>query len=406
MSAPPPSTAPRFFQPATLVAGVVLGLIVLAWAGRVLTGRDWHRDFFRFHPMIAPESMYQPTIGEMRAIVRARCRADQILVIVGGNSILQGVGQPVEKLWTRHLQELLGDRFCVVNLAFRGSSPTDGGSLVAESLRDEFPRQIYLANVPPFSAANPAGHLDYRFLLLDAYYKGWLLDFPARQTVIDDYLAHPKEYPAARELALGARLDAWLRFRDFWNWWSFTRFFTFPTSMAPTFKLAYQPRNKFPDREPDYELTPALDRFLNQYVDLETQITRNTSSPYYEKDAAGNWQPIGHAMKRFDEFASVAFPEKLKARTLIIVAANCPFYIRRLTPDERMRDEMAIRDTVTRWKTLGYGALDYGPGFVDADFGDRTHLTSSGGRKLAARAAPQIQQLAEKLGYLQNQSRP
>ena len=155
MSEPAPVPVPRFFQPVTLLAGVVLGLIGLAWAGRAVTGRDWHRDFVRFHPLIAPESMYQPTIGEMRAIVRARCRPDQILVIVGGNSIFQGVGQPVENLWTRHLQELLGDRYAVVNLAFRGSSPTDAGALAAESLRDEYPRQIYLANVPPFVPSGP-----------------------------------------------------------------------------------------------------------------------------------------------------------------------------------------------------------------------------------------------------------
>jgi hypothetical protein len=416
MSAPKP-TSTRLFQPLTVIAGVVLGLIGLAWAGRAVTDRDWHKDFHRFHPMIAPEdfhrfhpmiapeSMYQPTIGEMRAIVRARCRPNQVLVIVGGNSILQGVGQPVEKLWSRHLQELLGDRFCVINFAFRGSSPTDGGALVAESLRDEFPRQIYIANVPPFSASPPAGHLDYRFQLFDAYYKGWLLDFPARNVVIKNYLAHPEEFPAAREQALGARFDARLRFRDFWNWWSLTRGFTFPTAMAPTFKFAYAPRNEFPDQEPDYELTPTMDRFLNKFVDVEMEITRNSTSPYYEKDEAGNWRTIGHAMARFDEYASTAFHDSLKPRTLIIVSANAPFYVRRLTPDEKKRDELAPIDTVTRWKALGYSALYYGPSFGDADFGDRTHLTSAGGRKLAALVAPEVRQLAEKLGYFPNPPR-
>ncbi len=401
MSAPPPTTeaAPRFFQPATLVAGILLGILGLAWAGRAVTTRDWHRDFHRFYPLIGPESMYQPTIGEMRAIVRARCRPDQILVIVGGNSIMQGVGQPVERLWTRHLQELLGDRYCVVNLAFRGSSPTDGGALVAESLRDEFPRQIYIANVPAFSTASPAGHLDYRFMTLDALYKGWLIDFAPRQAVLADVLSHPKHYPGAREADLGARLDAWLRFRDFWNWWAVTRAFTFPTPMLPSFRLAYQARNKFSDHEPDYEATPFRDRLLLQNVELETQITRNTTSPYYEKDATGNWQTIGIAMTQFDNFAKDAFPAPLKTRTLIVVADNCPFYVNRLTADEKQRDTLAIRDTVARWKTHGYDAIDYGPGFVETDYGDRTHLTSTGGRKLAARLAPEIDQLAGRLGY-------
>jgi hypothetical protein len=406
MSDPAPTSPPRLFQPVTLVAGLLLGLIGLAWAGRAVTGFDWHRDFQRFHPMIAPESMYQPTIGEMRAIVRARCRPDQVLVIVGGNSIMQGVGQPVQRLWSRHLQELLGDRYCVINFAFRGSSPTDGGALVAESLRTEFPRQIYIANVPPFSAASPAGALDYRFMLLDAYYKGWLLDFPARDATIADYLAHPKVYPNARELALGARLDAVFRFRDFWNWWSTTRGFTFPTTMAPMFKFAYQPRNKFNDEEPDFEQTPTIDRFLRSNVELETQITRNTTSPYYGKDADGNWQAFDHAMKQFDDFARNAFPKPLQARTLIVVAENATYFTRRLTPEEKKRDAQAMDETVARWKMLGYDAIDYGAGFTDDDFGDRTHLTSAGGRKLAKRLAPEIEVLAGRLGYLSAPSRP
>lgn len=402
MSEPPPASAPRFFQPLTLLAGVVLGLLALAWAGRAVTDRNWHESFVRFHPLIAPESLYQPTIGEMRAIVRDQCRPDQILVIVGGNSIFQGVGQPVEKLWTRRLQELLGDRFAVVNLAFRGSSPTDGGALVAESLRDEFPRQIYLANVPPFAAASPAGNLDYRFMLLDAYYKGWLLDFPPRTAVLDDYLAHPEVYPAARELNLGARLDAPLRFRDFWNWFSSTRFFTFPTSFTVEPDRAFRPRNVFSDAEPDFEETPAAKRFRDEILAVEMQITRNTTAPFYQPSPAGGWLPVELAQETFRKYAQDAFPDRLKPRTLIVLSPNAPFYTSRLTPEEQARDELAFRDSIARWKTLGYDAMEYGPGFTDADFGDRTHLTATGGRKLAGRIAPQIRQLAESLGYLKN----
>lgn len=401
MSEPTPVPASRFFQPVTLLAGVVLGLIGLAWAGRAVTGRDWHRDFVRFHPLIAPESMYQPTIGEMRAIVRAHCRPDQILVIVGGNSIFQGVGQPLEKLWSRHLQELLGDRYAVVNLAFRGSSPTDAGALAAESLRAEYPRQIYLANVPPFTPASSAGGLDYRFMLFDASYKGWLVDLPARNEVVKDYLLRSDVYPAARELSYGARLDAWLRFRDFWNWWSATRFFTFPTFFTPDLSRAFRPRNSFADLEPDFESMPFQNRFAERFLQAEMQITRNASAQSYRQDSSGQWQRKDFERSQFLISAGAAFPDSLKARTLIILSRNSPYYTRRLTPAEQARDELSFRDGVTDWKELGYEAMDYGPDFTDEDFGDRTHLTAHGGRKLADRVAPQIRQLATRLGYLQ-----
>lgn len=395
-----PTPSPRFFQPLTLLAGVVLGLAALSLAGRMVARHDWHREFFRFHPLITAESQYQPTVAEMRALIRARCRPDQVLVVVGGNSIFQGVGQPVEKLWTRHLQELLGPRFAVVNLAFRGSSPTDGGALAAESLRDEFPRQIYLANVPPFRAASAGGSVDYLYLTLDARRKGWLLDFPARDAVLADYLSRPDLYPNAREWNLGAHLDAVLRFHDFWNWWSATRGFTFPTSYTPDLGRAFRPRNSFPDLEPDFEATPFADRFAPRFAAAELAITRNASAPYYVADGNGGWRPVGRTQVDFKQYVRDAFPRPLQARTLLVLSANSPYYLRQLTAAEQARDALAFRDSLALWRGQGYAATDYGPGFTDEDYGDRTHLTVRGGRKLAARLAPEIRQLAERLGHL------
>jgi hypothetical protein len=51
----------------------------------------------------------------------------QILVLVGGNSILLGVGQKKEQLWTKELQRVLGPDFAVVNIAFRGARLTEMG---------------------------------------------------------------------------------------------------------------------------------------------------------------------------------------------------------------------------------------------------------------------------------------
>ena len=402
MTSPAPSSPPRFFQPVSLLAGVVLGLIALAWAGHTVTRQNWHRDFVRFHPLITAETQYQPTIAEMQAIVRERCRADQILVIVGGNSIFQGVGQPVDQLWTRRLQELLGARFAVVNLAFRGSSPTDAGAVVAESLREEYPRQIYLANVPPFAAASAGGSLSYFFMVLDAERKGWLLDLPERTAVIADRLAWPDLYPTVREESLGARLDAVLRFRELWNWWSATRFFTFPTSRTPELRNAFRPRNAFPDTEPDFEDIPFTQRFAPQFAAAELEITRNTSAASFRPDGRGGWRPIPAQHLEFKRYARTAFPEPLKARTLIVVSHNSPYFVQQMTPAEQTRDALAIRTTVDRWRDYGYAAADYGPDFVADDYGDRTHLTARGGAKLAARLAPEIHELATRLGYQTN----
>jgi len=65
-----------------------------AWEGT----RDHYPRFTRFIPAISPEVSYYPTVAEMCAIVRARHRPGQVLVIVGGNSIFYGSGQPADQM--------------------------------------------------------------------------------------------------------------------------------------------------------------------------------------------------------------------------------------------------------------------------------------------------------------------
>ena len=95
---PPNQEKPPFglIRPVSLLLGFGLGLVLLVGLGRTTEQRDFHPKFTRFHPNMAPETLYYPTVAEMSAIVRRRCRPDQILVIVGGNSILYGVGQPAD----------------------------------------------------------------------------------------------------------------------------------------------------------------------------------------------------------------------------------------------------------------------------------------------------------------------
>lgn len=393
-----PSNSPRLFQPFALLAGMGLGFLLLAWAGRAVTSQNWHKNFVRFHPLIAPESQYQPTIAEMQAIVRAQCRPEQILVIVGGNSVFQGVGQPVEKLWTKRLQELLGDHYAVVNLAFRGASPTDGGAIVAESLRTEFPRQIYIANALPFTGASPAGSRDYRFMMYDAYWKGWLTGFPVREKILRTYDDASGIHAASQGFSLSARLDAGLRFREFWNWWSTNQFFTFPTFYTARAIQAFQPRKNFADQEIDFETMPFKARFAERFLETEMEITRATSGIFYQRDPHNQWVPVAAAWKDI-RAAKEAFPPTVRPRTLMVLCANSPYYVQRMPPEEQARNTLAYADSVAMWRELGYAATAYGAGFTNEDFGDRTHLTASGGRKLAAHLAPEIRTLASKLGY-------
>jgi|GEM_PF-5051947 len=182
------------FHPRWFFAGLGVGLLLMAWLGHRATKGDYHPRFTRFFPAISPEANYYPTVDEMCAIVRARCRPDQVLVIVGGNSVLQGVAQPAEVMWSVKLQEQLGDRYCVINFALRGATPTDGGAVIAEVLRKEFPRQIYIANEKAVMGIFPLGNAVYRFIMWQAYFGGRLLSDSRRNYWVRDELLHPGDW--------------------------------------------------------------------------------------------------------------------------------------------------------------------------------------------------------------------
>ncbi len=399
-----PNEAPRkwpWLRPPALLLGVVTGLTVLSWAGREVTKSDWHTNFTRFHPMISPEAMYEPTVDEMCAIVRARCTPAQVLVIVGGNSILLGVGQPADKIWTQRLQESLGDRYVVVNLAFRGASANDAGAVVAETLRAEFPREIYIANENPFQSTSPIGTVTYRFALLDAYYKGYLLPWKPRDMALSGYLK-TLDYRDYNEMdhEIGAKLDSWLYFHGLWNWFSYTQHFTFATTLMPHAPEAYWPRSRFKDAETDFDASAFESRFPPGVVATDLNISRHYSSAFYHENSDGSWTEDELAYQIYVKDSRDAFPDSVKPRTLILIGQNSPFYTRQLLPEIVARDEKAIGDTIGILKAQGYAAIGYGRDFGVEDFGDRTHLTSSGGAKLAEIVAPAIESMAQKLNYL------
>jgi hypothetical protein len=392
---------PRFFRPRSFLAGLLAGVVAMSWLGWRVSRLDYHPGFTRFHPEIAPEGSYYPTIAEMGAIVRARCRPDQVLVIVGGNSIFFGVGQPAAEMWTGRLQELLGDRYCVVNLAFRGAWSTDGAALVAEALRDEFPRQIYVANVGYFQGVPPLGSDPYQFLFWDAYFKGRLLSYGPRTRFFWDNVRGGAALRASLpDVAGRVWLDRLLHFHDFWNYVTMRRVNTVPSFYHPNLPAALWPRQAFPDEEVDTSTVPLTDRFRASNLNLELEILRGFSASHYERAANGAWKLIDRERAEMVNLISIAVPGPLRGRTLMVVSKSCPYYEDRLTPDERQRDEAAIRDSLEIWRAAGYRAATYPDDLTADDYGDRAHLTAAGGRKLAVTVADQVQRIAQERGYL------
>jgi len=396
----PVKLAPAWFRPRSFIAGLVAGLIALSWLGWSVSRLNYHRQFTRFHPEIAPEGSYYPTIAELCSIVRARCRPDQVLVIVGGNSIFYGVGQPAADMWTNRLQELLGDRYAVVNLAFRGAAADDGGALAAEVLRQEFPRQIYVANVGMMTCLDPSGSDPYRFMFWEAYFKGLLLPHPARSEWVRQRYAYSWTRIAPMVDVVGkVELDRALHFDDLWNYVSFDWINTVPSFYHPDFPGVFTPRDAYADTEPDFRSIPFDERYQPAALPVEMEIVRGATIPYYHRAAGGSWELDPRTRHDFEMMDRAAMPAPLRRRTLIVVSQNSPYYVDRLKPDERARDDAGYADSMAIWREAGYQAMTYPAGFTIDDYGDRTHLTVPGGHKLAVSVAAQVRSLAAGLGY-------
>lgn len=383
---------PSWLRPWTLLAGFVVTLILLSWAGRRVVHDGIHDDFKRFHILIAPDSQYRPTVAEMQGVVRRLARPDQILVIVAGNSILLGVGQPIGSIWSERLQELLGPEYAVVNLAFRGASPTTGGTIVAESLRDEYPRQIVIANLGATEELDAIGTIDYRYIVHDAYHKGQLLPWAPRE-------ARLATLPLLQETRLNARLDAWFYQNSLWNWWSARHLFTFPVPMRPLLGQAFVARGKLPDRENDYDDFPYAERFGPQFEARNLEIAATRSINFYPRQIDGQWEFAAATYEKFLAAATAAIPDARKPHLLFVIGRDAPHYTRQLSPEIQARDDLAFARAVEGLESIGFSALQYGRDFPATDYGDRTHLTKSGGARLAAVVAPRIRALAQQLGY-------
>ena len=397
----PPAHPARFkwIAPFWFLGGLIAGLAVLSLVGRRVARTDYHPGFVRFFPPTSPESNYVPTVNEMAAIVRARCRPDQVLVIVGGNSILQGVWQPAAEVWTKRLQQLLGDHYCVLNFAFRGAGPANGGGVVAEVLRNEFPHQIYIANEAVQTAVESIGYEPYRYLTWQAYFGGRLIDYPPRTARITQYRSTAEGRPILIDAAISSLFDRLLYYHDLWNWITFKYVCTIPSLYGAAVPDLLTARSKIPDAESD-ATDPAnvANRYPASGFNIEMEIVRGFEI-YSHRMPDGHWELAEATRADMAAHFAEAFPTPLKARTLMLISRSSPYYRRHLTADEAIGEDQAYKNTVDIWEKAGYSAIAYGRDFNDDDYGDRTHLSKLGGAKLAEVVAPKVRTMAAQLGY-------
>jgi hypothetical protein len=150
--------------------GIFAGFSLMVFAGRWAGKQNLLVAYERSYPLISPEGYFYPSLDNLTELVSHVASPRKILVLVGGNSVLLGVGQKRDQLWTKELQRALGPDFAVVNLAFRGGRPTEMGAVVAK----KYTRLIYVANAEPMSMLLPLAGGPYEYLNWEAQASGEL----------------------------------------------------------------------------------------------------------------------------------------------------------------------------------------------------------------------------------------
>lgn len=373
-----------------LLAGILAGFLGATWQGHLAAGYSKPSRFGRFHQRISPDTAYYPPYAMLETLALARWHPGQTLVIIGGNSVLNGVGQPEDELWSQRLQEQLGDAYVVVNLALRGAAPTQGGALVAEALLARGLPVIYVTNTQPVNSTGQAPGGPYGYLYWQARALHRLLPFAPRDENIPRWLeARPlPEQHQQEEERRGARLEPWFRHQSLWHHVGYRHFFTvwnFVLRGDP-----FQPRARFPDNEP--RAIPVADRFQH-YLAEEMAIVRGHSASLAVADASGHWRLEEGYRQRLGADIDQSFVPALRPRTLVLLNQNAPYYRERLSPAERERDELVYAACAEIWREHGFACVIAGMDFAPGDYIDRAHLSGEGGLKLAFLVADEIRRL-------------
>ena len=394
----------RWLSPPLLLVGVVLSFVACCLAGRLVSQHALFPRFTRFYLQISPETLLYPTSHQVQALGRRYLERDRVAVIVGGNSVLRGCGQVPEQLWTRQLQEELGDGYRVLNLALNGAFPAEFGGTAAEILARDFPKLIFISYlsmnliVPtaPLAAdvreAAIPNETFYGYFFWEAHTKGLLPEDARRHAAIAARAASRAGDAAFEEQLRGLRVDALSFSRDLWTAVALHSFCTLWVRPELSPAPFTRPRLRLPDLDgrkmpPECLRSPAYAAPL--VADLRAQISRS-------KDLERLAQS-GPVLKD-NEFMHL--PPGLRGRTLMLVVPYSPYYRAQLTLAEQEEYRHGQSALVRELNKVGFPALEAGTDYTAEDFADCKHLAESGGKKLATEVAPAVRLLAQRLGYV------
>jgi lysophospholipase L1-like esterase len=380
--APPTFLARLARRPLPILLGVAVGFLSCCIAGRVAARQQPIQDFTRFHVGITLHSLYYPTYSQTLNLAREHVKPGKTLVIIAGSSVVSGVGQRREHVWSGHLQQLLGDDYVVLNLALpAGSTEEYAGPIAEQLLADGVPVVVICAGT-----IGQWDGLTYRYAFWDAWGKGLIQPDPRRDSWLAEFGTQYAKDEKRLELRRAGLVDGATYSHDLWNYVAYRYCATVwnPLKYPNVWETYRLSKDTDPGATLPFELcnNPSWD-------DRILPIIRGSTAKYHAMEARGDLA--------FSHLHTVSLPDRLRDRSIHLIHVVGTYYRARVTPAERADYEAMSRRYRDALVRLGLPAHLIGENFAETDYSDAFHLSESGGRKLAEELAPRIRQMNEQL---------
>ena len=357
--------------------GLLLSLCAASLLGLLVTRKNTFHDFVRFHLAISPESLYYPTARQIAALVNERYDPNKVMVLIGGSSVLRGVGQSTPKVWSRFLQDELGPKYAVLNLAMNGGSAPGAASYMTEMLIKSGRRAIFISDMLPGTYVPDSVNPYYRYLFFEAEGRGYLIPSEPRSTYLRSVMEDDR-----RSLQIRAMANRALNFEELWHYLGYCCAFTV---YSPAVRARWRGRKYSLDAEAPSDNF----RFQEISADLDArnlEIVRGYASATVD-------------LVQERRGLRIAFPETIRSQIIIASTGQAPFYKNRLTKEERKNLDKYYTDWEQALNEEDIATAFFDRMLSDEDHYDRVHLNETGGARLAKLIAPFIQNKAKELGY-------
>lgn len=344
----------RILEFIAFFVGLSAGLTLLSGLGKLASEFNYYNGVTRFGQWLSADANHFPSYYALKNWALSQARQEKTTVVLGGSSVIHGVGQRLNHSFASKLQRYLGDDYVVLNLATRGGLAGGTGALIAGSLASNGYPVIYLTDFLPGTPAFPDAER-YQYLFWSAKYSG---DLSPNEDLLKIASA---DHTWSRRLML---LDSQLHFVDFFNYIS--------TNIV---KINYSPYFA------DINITP-----LVQYGDTERDplgFSKPTFDPNEVEGIRGLWANSISELQwiKFNESLGITKISSLD-RIIFVYCKNAPQYTSISTLDSKNWAKVLDR-SISLLRTQGISVATPCNGLTSEDYSDRVHLSEKGASKVA-----------------------